>query len=492
MLIGLSKQIAKVDRLSVEKYGKSSVELMLGAARAVFEVLKKQDLEKADICILCGKGNNAGDGFALASMLQPVAENVTLVLLCGEQFSEDAEYYFKRLPASIKIYRDTFVEADIYVDAVFGTGFTGELPENVSSVFQKVSQSSSLKIAIDIPSGVNADTGVCSEDAFQADITVTFEILKYAHILPKSNAFCGEIEIKDIGLADGAIQEVGIDVQLLDGCRLPKKSATLHKGSNGCLFSVVGCKQYQGAATLSTKAALRGGCGIVNVFVPQSAYLPIASKVDSAVIHSCFENKLGMFSVKALDKIDAEIKKRVPDAILVGSGIGNQTTSKKIVDFVLRQKVNCVVDGDGLRYLTDEMLQNREGETILTPHVAEFAAMLETDISNVLNNRFALCKAYSENNQCILVLKDFITIITLPDGKQWVLSAPNAGMAKGGSGDVLAGLIASFLAQGLDAACAARAGVWFHSAAGKRANELYGEYAMLPSDVISQLPFVLR
>ncbi len=282
------------------------------------------------------------------------------------------------------------------------------------------------------------------------------------------------------------------NVQSIDGFELPQKCKPLHKGSNGCLFSVVGCRQYQGAATLSTKAALRGGCGIVSAFVPESIYLPLASKLDSAIIHSCPENELGMFSAEFLDKFNIEIKNRKPNAILLGCGIGRQDTNQKIVSFILGQKINCVVDGDGLRYLSDTILQNRESDTILTPHIAEFAGMLNAEIPTVLNDRFALCKDYAIKNRCVLVLKDSTTIITAPDGKQWVLSAANPGMAKGGSGDVLAGLIASFFAQGFSAIQAALAGVWFHAAAGKRAAELFGEYAMLPGDLISQLPFVLR
>lgn len=293
-------------------------------------------------------------------------------------------------------------------------------------------------------------------------------------------------------MLNGFSESEAFAVRSLDGFVLPKKSDTLHKGSNGHLFSIVGCRQYQGAATLSTEAALRGGCGIVSVFVPASIYLPLASKVDSAIIHSCPENEFGMFSAEFLDKFNIEIKNRKPNAILLGCGIGRQDANSKIVSFVLEQKINCVVDGDGLWYLNDTILQNRESDTILSPHIAEFAGMLNVEISAVLNDRFALCKDYAIKNRCVLVLKDSSTTITAPDGKQWMLTAANPGMAKGGSGDVLAGLIASFLAQGFESTQAALAGVWFHSAAGKLAAELFGEYAMLPSDVISKLPFVLR
>lgn len=164
MYVGYSGQISAVDRLSVEKYGKKSTSLMYGAARAVFSVLSKHNLKNADVCILCGKGNNAGDGFALASLLENCAKSVTIVLLCGKAFSKDAQYYFDKLPATVKIEERIFVNADVYVDAVFGTGFFGELPKDIALIFQKVNQTNALKIAVDIPSGIEADTGKCSQD----------------------------------------------------------------------------------------------------------------------------------------------------------------------------------------------------------------------------------------------------------------------------------------------------------------------------------------
>lgn len=492
MYVGYSDQISAVDRLSVEKYGKKSISLMFGAAKAVFSVLSKQNLKNADVCILCGKGNNAGDGFALATLFENCAKSVTIVLLCGKNFSKDAQYYFDKLPKSVNILEGAFVKADVYVDAVFGTGFIGELPKDIALVFRKVNQTKALKIAVDIPSGIEADTGKYSQDTFQADKTVTFEILKFAHVLAQCRHLCGQVKVMEIGLSKEAISDMDFDIQLLERLDLPKKPDTLHKGSNGTLFSIVGSKKFQGAATLSVKSALRGGCGIVSAFVPESIYLPLACKVDSAIINACPENEHGAFSIKAIDKLPLEIKNRVPDAILVGSGMGVCDATGEIVNFVLQQKIKCVVDGDGLRYVTEELLQNRGDETILTPHIAEFSRMLGTDIPTVIGNRFVLSKEYAIKNKCVLVLKDSITVITLPSGKQWVLSSPNAALAKGGSGDVLAGLIASFLAQEFTGEQAALAGVFYHSAAGKKAAELYGEYATLPEDVILQLPYILK
>jgi len=492
MYIGLSDQVRLVDKLTSEKYGTDSLTLMHNAANAVFDILTEKCTSKATVCILCGKGNNAGDGFALAGMLAKAAYPVCIVLLCGRKFSADASYYFDQLPSDVKIVENEFVSADIYVDAVFGTGFCGNLPENIVDIFEKVSKTPALKFAIDIPSGVNSDTGECSSFAFCADITVTFEILKFAHVLPKSRALCGEIFVKSIDLSKKAIDEAAFSAELLNGYILPRKHDDLHKGSNGTLFCIVGCKQYQGAATLSVKSALRGGCGIVTAFVPESVYLPLASKVDSAVIFSCAENKGGMHSSASILRIADEMQKRSPNAILAGCGMGVQHDTEEIIRFTLRQPIDCVIDGDGLRYVSPEYLIDRKNSTILTPHLGEFARMIRKDVETVAKNRFALGREYAVKNNCVLVLKDSVTVVSTPAGKQHVLSVPNAGMAKGGSGDVLAGLIASFLAQGLGAVEAAKAGVWYHSAAGQSALKKYGFYSMLPTDVINEISSAIK
>lgn len=491
MYIGLSDQVRLVDKLTSEKYGTDSLTLMHNAASSVFNVMIRENISNKAVCLLCGKGNNAGDGFALAAMLAKCVKSVTVVLLCGRKFSADALYYFDLLPKSVEVIENTFVVADIYVDAVFGTGFKGKLPEHVSSILKQANNTLARKISIDLPSGINADTGEYCNNAFVADTTVTFEILKRAHILPKSRDLCGNIEVAQIGLSSDAIDEAGFDMEMLDDFSLPIKNSSLHKGSNGMLFSIVGCKRYQGAATLSTKGALRGGCGIVTVFIPEGIYMPLAQKIDSAIIVSCPESAGGTHTSITVKTFADELQKRAPDAILTGSGMGVQTATREIVEYVLGLDVPCVIDGDGLRYVSS-LLRGRRGETVLTPHLGEFSRMCGKSVETIVENRFSLCREYVTDNNCILVLKDSTTVITSPMGKQWVLSNPNVGMAKGGSGDVLAGLIASFLSQGFSAEEAAKAGVWYHSNAGLRAAEKYGVYAMIPSDVADELKNVIK
>ncbi len=281
--------------------------------------------------------------------------------------------------------------------------------------------------------------------------------------------------------------QMGAAIEIIDGYTLPEKDCQLHKGSNGTLFIVGGCRQYQGAITLSVCAALRAGCGIVMAFVPESIYLPVACKTESAVIFSCPENDPGTLSYDAIKKIEAAALNRKPGALLVGTGMGVNGEVGEIVEYALHSDIPCIVDGDGLRYVRDEWLQNRKKATILTPHMGEFCRMINCELSVLQRDRFIICKEYAVQNHVTLILKDAMTVITFPNGDQRILNKANAGLAKGGSGDVLAGMVASFAAQGMEAEQAATAAVWFHSLAGKITAEEMGTYAMLPGDVIQNL-----
>ena len=491
MKVALASQVRLIDKLSIEEYKLNSLTLMKNAATAAFETIVEKIENINSVCIFCGKGNNAGDGFALANMLVLKNISVSVMLLCGEPLSPDAQYYFDHLDPKVYV-AQSLPEADVYVDAVFGTGFSGTLPKEIADLFETVNQKDCVRVAIDVPSGVNCDTGKMDDNSFGAHFTVTFELLKRCHILPECQSVCGSVFVKNIGLSQEAIENIDINTEILEERALPKKSSALHKGTNGTLFNITGCKQYQGAATLSINSALRCGCGIVTAFIPESIYIPVACKTDGAIIVSCIENSRHTLDCSVIETVAEYDKSRTPRAILVGSGLGIDEDTGKIVDFVLKSPYPCVIDGDGLRFVKKELLINRQNATILTPHMGEFARMCQYSIQQIKEDRFEIARKFALEHNVVLVLKDSITIISLPNGKQHVLNACNPGLAKGGSGDVLAGMIASFLAQGFSAEDAAKNGVWYHSKAGKIAAEQLGEYAMLPSDLIKFLPMALK
>ncbi len=490
MKICSARQVREIDRLTIQS-GTDGLALMQNAARAVYETIVEKTNVRDSVCILCGCGNNAGDGFALARLLVPIFQSVTVMLLCGNQFSPDAAHYFDKLCKEVKTV-DTVPAASVYVDAVFGTGFRGDLAPEIQEVFSTVNQQrNAVRVAIDVPSGIACDCGDVSVNSFMADFTVTFEILKVCHVLPNCRDFCGEIVVKQIGLSKEIIKQSPFLAETIDTISLPVKAHNLHKGTAGTLFAVVGCREYQGAASLSTLAALRSGCGIVSAFVPESIYAPVAAKVFSAILVSCPENRDGIHLKSTGDILAAYAKKRKPTAILLGSGMGRFEELEDVIRCALQIDVPTVVDGDGLYYVTKDVLKSRCAPTVLTPHIGEFANMCQMSIDAVLSDRFLFSRQYAADNNVVLVLKDSVTIVTAPNGAQFLLNVPNPGLAKGGSGDVLAGLIAGLLAQGLDACYAARAGVWIHSKAAAYTAENMGHYAMLPEDIISNLHLAL-
>lgn len=482
-MIGSVMQVRAADAYEIA-HGTPSLVLMKNAAAAVLKVLQREDLSQKSICILAGKGNNAGDGFALAEMLSGNCKAVEIVLLADEPFSKDAAYYFERCRAcGISITKALPDRFDIYVDAVFGTGFSGQLPEAVAAVFARVNELGVRRVSIDLPSGMNGDSGSVSPHTFCAQETVTFQVRKLCHLLPQCAPFCGKVTVEDIGLSEQALS--GIHCKELFAPLLPEKAPTLHKGSAGTLHCFVGCERYQGAATLSISAALRSGCGMVRAFIPREIYPVLAAKISEAVLECCPQEDGGL--TEAAVGIAAAQKK--PNAMLIGSGLGRGTAIGEIVPALLKMNLPSVLDGDGLFFYRPH---ERSAPLILTPHIGEFARLCDRSITDITADRLKTCADFAMKNHCVLVLKDSVTLITAPDGRQRLLSRPNPGLAKGGSGDVLAGMIAAFLAQSFDAFEAACAGVWYHAEAAALTAEKLGVYAMLPSDLISMIPTVLR
>ena len=490
--IGTVDEVRRTDRISIERYGVPSLSLMDGAAEAVFRFLLTLSPRGKTVCILAGKGNNAGDGFALARKLRPVVSKVTVILLADGEMTADAKHYYDACIADgIECGGSLPKGQDIYVDAVFGTGFRGDLPENVRAAFEKISAEPAIKVSIDVPSGISGDGQYIADGAFRADHTVTFQILKLCHILPKSAAYCGTVSVGEIGLPAEAIEEAGITTEILECPQLPRKDETSHKTTNGTLLSIVGSRAYQGAATLSLLSAFSGGCGLVVGVIPDGIYPAVAAKVTGAVLCDLPSAAQGGIDAAAFRDAFEDITDRRPTAVLTGSGMGVSADTAKIVARVLRMPLPAVIDGDGLRYVKN--LRNREAETVLTPHIGEFARMTGRDAAEVCGaDRLTIARDFAKENRCVLVLKDHYTVIASPDGRAFLHCAPNAGLAKGGSGDVLAGLIASFLAQGTDAVTAAKCGVWYHSLAGRAAVERRGVYAVRPEDVIESFGEILR
>ena len=468
-----ARQMHDADSYCEQKLNIPTLTLMSKAALALTKGCGKIAPPPAKVLFLCGKGNNGGDGFAAARILKEMGYAVTVALLCGREFSPDAAVMFRTVPESL--IRETEEEilsaledADFIVDCVYGTGFRGEIPKEVRRIFRGIKNKPI--VACDLPSGVGCDDGKVCDDTLRATITVTFAAYKPCFFLYPGKNFCGKVILADIGIPKEALrQSPGVDLIDEDYVTslIQPRPENSHKGTFGTLLSVCGSKDMTGAATLSAMGALRCGVGLLKLALPRQIIPILQTKLSEPV----FTERKG--TVKA-------------SAVLVGCGIGKDL---KALQFAFQQGRSIVLDADAITLigenpsLLDTFLQEHPGaDVILTPHPAEFARLLSTTPSQIEADRLGAVKQCLDRWNVTVVLKGHHTVIA--DRKKTLINLNgNSGLSKGGSGDVLAGMIASFLAQGYAPRDAAVCGVYLHGAAADELKKTLSEHGMLPSDL---------
>lgn len=455
-----------------------------------------------DLCILCGTGNNGGDGFVIARLLSTMCQ-VTVILTSGQPKTALAKENFGLMPPSVRVidfishyYECVGIvrDAGMLIDAVYGIGFHGTLSPDIADLITFCNENKhAVKIAVDIPSGIEANTGRINSSCFSADITVTFTSLKPLHILYPSCDLCGEIIVEDVGVPESIVKSSPFLMMSTDEYlkthHLPVKKRSAHKGTNGTLLSICGSYGMAGAAAISSEAALRSGIGLLKAAVPKSVYPIIATKLSEPVFISLAESEDGIIDIDEYGKLIELINKGC-DAALIGCGIGRNNNIKSLVALLADgAKKPLVIDADGINALTANInvLKRSEAPIILTPHPGEMARLLGTDIQTVQSDRYNIAKKFASTYGVTLILKGANTLVATPSGRVYVNLTGNNGMGKGGSGDMLAGMAAAFLANGADCETAAVAAVYYHGLAGDRCAEKYSCRAMLPSDMIAEL-----
>ncbi len=442
-------QMSQMDRRAVEEGLFSSLRLMQNAAEALYtEVscyMEEQGIDR--VLLLAGPGNNGGDAYALALLLHPLYHPAILAL-GGERRSPDCAYYYEKCKAAGIPFVTDPTDYPLVVDGVFGTGFHGSLSDEVRQVFEKIIVP---VIAIDLPSGMNGASGVASLGTLCPVCTVTFAFKKPCHLL----ADCGEVILKDIGIP----QSYGAEIALQElAPRLPRRGIWGHKNTYGAVGLSVGAAEYPGAAALATCGALQSGAGLVYLDVPAEIKPALTEKFYGPVF-----------------------KDGACTARLVGSGLGRSPAAAARTKARWQEELPLVVDGDGLYHLK-EFLCPRKGSTVLTPHMGEFARLLGVDKETLRANRIALAEGFAAKYGVILVLKDAATLVT--DGaRSAILSAPCSALAKGGSGDVLAGLLAGMLAGEGDPFDLAQTAVWLHNRAAHLASMEHSARALQPEQI---------
>ncbi len=473
-------QIKKAEENAVLNGTFSFKDLMFTAGNLVAKkIIDNFEIINKDIAVLVGKGNNGGDGCVIADLLSKSGANVTVITPLGAPVTENAKYYYDNLKVNItsKIEKDF----DFIIDALFGFGFQGKLDENTKEIIETSNQQKALKIAVDIPSGVECDTGKAESVAFMADYTFTFIALKPCFMLPPGSNYCGKVEILDIGVTTAEFT-----YQTIKTPTFKNRLHNSHKGTYGTSLLICGSYGMAGALMISAKSALRSGLGIVKCIIPKSIYIPFTRFLPEAV---CLPFKeTGKGTIKFNLKFFKEHINSA-DSILFGPGIGKHRENLKILKFLLKTDKPLVIDADGINALSEriDLLRQCKAPLILTPHPAEMSRLCKAPVSEIEANRPKFALEFAKNYGCTLVLKGSNTIVADCEGNIFFNIIGNNGMATGGSGDVLAGIIASYLAQGYSPVDAAKFAVYVHSHAADKAVSKRSQHALLPTDIIEEL-----
>ncbi len=481
MKVLLSNQIKTAEDNAVSDGIFSYAELMkIAGDTATKEILKRYQIIGKKVCVLCGSGNNGGDGLVIAGNLKNRGADVCLLTPIGFP-STDTALVFKEYVSDIKILNDFTEDFDIVIDALFGIGLNRFLSENIAKLINKINKYNCTKIAIDVPSGVFCDGGEV-QCAFNADLTLTFSAYKPCQLLPQTSKFCGETVVLDIGLPLEDYAYLTIDIP--EKVNRPKIS---HKGTFGTALLFCGSYGMCGAEILAARAALRSGVGIVKALVCDKNYQPFTTSVPEAVTIPVGTDVGGSPMV-----YDRTILSSLSNsnALLIGCGLGRSDEAKKLVLRTLEKtQIPTVIDADGINALQGgiDIIRKINAPVILTPHPAEMARICDTTTDAIESNRIKFAKKFSIENGCYLVLKGTNTIVATPNGRIFFNTTGNDGLATGGSGDVLSGMIVSRLAQGYDPLTAILNSVWLHGAVADKLAGIMPTRAILPSDIIEGL-----
>ena len=508
MRLTVTNEQMKAAESNADKNGISYMKLMRNAGEACFSRISKilGGVEEKTFVVLSGRGNNGGDGIVLANMLTEARAVVILVFVQDLPKSDTARQcysmYEKVVKSTLYVHRQDAVKraignCDAVIDCVFGTGFHGELEENLADLFTFVREGCpGVKISVDVPSGINSDTGEIANGAFSPDYTIVLGAMKkglYSHPAYES---CGNIMLADIGIPADCYE--ACEAALTDDVLrefLPERKSVSNKGTYGRMLNISGSAFYTGAALLSTDGALRMGVGLCTLATPTRVINAIATAVPETTYLPLEQDFDGFINDNSVNTVMVALENNKYDAILLGCGLGNRKTTAELTEIVIKN-ADCpiIIDADGLNSLAGNInvLKERKKGVVVTPHPAEFSRMTGKSIDEIQSDRLGAAKAFAKEYGCVTVLKGVNTVIAAPDGQAFVNTTGNAGLATGGSGDVLAGMIASLTAQGTETFYAAALGVYLHGLAADKLAQNMGLAGILPRDIPTVLPEIIR
>lgn len=501
-------QMKEIDRTAINGYKIPGIILMENAAlhvvKAATEMLEEHN--SRNVTVIAGKGNNGGDAFAAARHLMQKFDVTIISLAERDGVSGDAGVFLdilENLDADIKYCTSTdsvkeiktiINDTDLIIDGIFGTGINGDIKGFYADVISVLNVSRKRILSIDIPSGINGETGQICNVAVRAEKTVTFSLPKPGLYQYPGRAYSGDIIVADIGIPYAAVEKAGIFGELLDDNfllpYLPERPKDGHKGTFGKVMIITGSKGMTGAGTLAALSAFKTGTGLVYLAVPQSLAAIYGTTVPEAVLFP-LKDENGIISDEETYFL---INKAMSmDAVVIGPGLSQEPRIKKLVnDFVTKCPAPLVIDADALNVLNLQALQERKFPSVLTPHPGEFARLCGLSTEDVQKNRSQKAVEFSRRINAVVVLKGAGTVIACPDGRYFINSTGHHCLAVAGSGDVLAGMIGSFSGQRVSPEMAACLGVFIHGKCGEvLAGKSNGQAGYRASEICSVIPYVV-
>lgn len=476
-----TEQIRELERLAIEEYKISATMLMQRAGKAAFKILRASWPRAKKIALICGKGNNGGDGYTLALLAHKAGFKVEVFFL-NPPLSKEAKAAFLALKkARIKIEpfaAEKLKNFQLIVDALLGIGIKGEVAKEYQKAIEFINSCKIPILSLDVPSGLDANTGNTLGSCVHADITATFIGGKQGLFTGKAKEFCGEVKCDDLNLPKEIFAKITSKTCLLDYTTLarellPKRSKAAHKGEFGHVVVIGGDFGMPGAVRMSAEAAQRVGAGLVSVI----------TRMQHTAIVMSNRPELMCFGVEKLNDLDSLLKRA--SHIVIGPGLGKSDWGKNLFDSILKTALPLLIDADALNFLAENPAKRENW--ILTPHPGEAARLLKTTSQEVQKDRFTAARSIQKKYGGVCVLKGAGTLICDKNGFIGVCAAGNPGMASGGMGDILSGVIGGLLAQGLSISDAAKLGVVLHAAAGDEAAKDGGERGLLATDLLLYL-----
>lgn len=510
MLIYTCEQMRVIEE-NADVNGLSYIQMMENAGNAcadkIHSVINGMGGVARSVAILCGVGKNGGDGYVIARNLSDRGYSVRLIMVDGLPTAYESKLMYSYLedkPVLVSDLNQNYeacvtacMSSSAIVDCVFGIGFHGALSDKISKFFNDISKSRAKKFAIDIPSGLEGNSGNVSSAYFKADYTLAITCHKPVHILKPASECCGMISLIDIGIEQKCYDAVGSDVMFsaeqseIARFFKPRRPES-HKGDFGRLLSVCGSRNMHGAAVMAAQAAVNSGVGLITCVFPEAAYPAIAGKLTEPLTVPMLSTADGFLSARNSQNI-VEMAKN-SDAVLLGCGLGfNEDTVKIVNDVLLNVKKPIILDADGINAVSVNIniLKETSAPLILTPHPGEMSRLTGLSVEEIMKDRVKSAKDFAREYNCIVVLKGANTVVAGPAGSVYINRTGNAGMATGGSGDVLAGIISSFVCQSMSLQSATIAGVYVHGLCGDIVRSKCSMHGVTPTRMINELAEVL-